>query len=239
MRSSASASATSHGRPRRRSEVRAPGVVGAAVGLRDGGPTCSRRAWSAAEGLHLRAGLFWASPRWRSVARPGRFHGLIARCGLRRGVMRNPAQPWLSLDGASRVRTGDLLLAKQALYQLSYGPTRGMSLERGLARRGGAGRLGSAPQARSGPGADVRGGDELGRHGVAKRKPWPSSQPCSSRNLRCSSVSMPSASGSRPRLRVSPTIPDTSTARRRLGQVADEGPVDLEHRHRQLVQARE
>ncbi len=27
-------------------------------------------------------------------------------------------------DGASRVRTGDLLLAKQALFQLSYGPSR-------------------------------------------------------------------------------------------------------------------
>jgi hypothetical protein len=27
-------------------------------------------------------------------------------------------------DGASRVRTGDLLLAKQALSQLSYGPAR-------------------------------------------------------------------------------------------------------------------
>ena len=30
----------------------------------------------------------------------------------------------LSSSGASRDRTGDLLLAKQALYQLSYGPRR-------------------------------------------------------------------------------------------------------------------
>jgi hypothetical protein len=33
------------------------------------------------------------------------------------------------MDGASRDRTGDLLLAKQALSQLSYGPARDSSLE--------------------------------------------------------------------------------------------------------------
>ena len=32
-------------------------------------------------------------------------------------------------SGASRNRTGDLLLAKQALSQLSYGPVCGTSLE--------------------------------------------------------------------------------------------------------------
>ncbi len=42
--------------------------------------------------------------------------------------IREPAfvqNPWISRktsDGASRDRTGDLLLAKQALSQLSYGP---------------------------------------------------------------------------------------------------------------------
>ncbi len=40
--------------------------------------------------------------------------------------MRKPANFAIAIptpiDGASRSRTGDLLLAKQALFQLSYGP---------------------------------------------------------------------------------------------------------------------
>jgi hypothetical protein len=36
-----------------------------------------------------------------------------------------PGLVWRCLGGASRDRTGDLLLAKQALSQLSYGPARG------------------------------------------------------------------------------------------------------------------
>jgi hypothetical protein len=43
-----------------------------------------------------------------------------------RGKERFYAGPYT--DGASRDRTGDLLLAKQALSQLSYGPWGGSSL---------------------------------------------------------------------------------------------------------------
>ncbi len=54
-------------------------------------------------------------------------HGPIAvpdRVGIRRQNEQSPAMAVLLVDGASRSRTGDLLLAKQALYQLSYGPSR-------------------------------------------------------------------------------------------------------------------
>ena len=41
--------------------------------------------------------------------------------------------------GANRDRTGDLLLAKQALSQLSYGPVGGWKLDPGRASVGGSG----------------------------------------------------------------------------------------------------
>src|SRR6266508_43594 len=48
--------------------------------------------------------------------------------------------------------------------------------------------------------------------GRLKWKPCPSWQPCSRKNARCSSVSIPSASGSRPRFRASWMIEETKTA---------------------------
>src|SRR4051794_41822817 len=59
-------------------------------------------------------------------------------------------------DGASRDRTGDLLLAKQALSQLSYGPVDGPSVAAGAARAarkrgGGPPPPGGAPPPAPGP----------------------------------------------------------------------------------------
>ena len=42
------------------------------------------------------------------------------------GKMAEIPRPKTSLGGADRVRTGDPLLAKQMLYQLSYDPRQGL-----------------------------------------------------------------------------------------------------------------
>ena len=50
-----------------------------------------------------------------------RSHSTVAAGPSGRGLPRSRLQPG-SVSGASRIRTGDILLAKQELCQLSYGP---------------------------------------------------------------------------------------------------------------------
>src|SRR4051794_37323678 len=66
-------------------------------------------------------------------------------------------QPSAARDGASRDRTGDLVLAKHALSQLSYGPVGGSSLP---ARSSGNDRVQAACAPR---GSALREYDELAR----------------------------------------------------------------------------
>ncbi len=85
-------------------------------------PQCSLR----------RIGSYRSACRPSAPATPPFLHSLVLRPRQRPHVNRPFAGAFAS--GASRDRTGDLLLAKQALSQLSYGPAKAASLTRG--RRG-------------------------------------------------------------------------------------------------------
>ena len=76
--------------------------------------------------------------------------------------------------------------------------------------------------------------------GRARRKPWASGQPSSARKRRCASVSTPSATATRPeRARQPQDGGDEGRGLAVVGDLAQEGAVDLERLDRHLAQARQ